>query len=147
MEEGALVSVTGGKYEGQSGTVTKLTAVQVYVKLTGGEEVRINQTSVTVKSAAPAPARPHTAPPTPSKPTPAPPAPTTPTTGGGSRTRRAASPAASMKLLVTASSGLAELRSFIDEHDLYAGLGLKPLTRRLAKSATHVFAPHAGTGP
>ena len=144
MEEGALVSVTGGKYEGQSGTVTKLTAVQVYVKLTGGEEVRINQTSVTVKSA---PARPQTAPPTPSKPMPAPPAPTTPTTGGGSRTRRAASPAASMKLLVTASSGLAELRSFIDEHDLYAGLGLKPLTRRLAKSATHVFAPHAGTGP
>ena len=138
MEEGALVSVTGGKYEGQSGTVTKLTAVQVYVKLTGGEEVRINQTSVTVKSA-PAPARPHTAPPTPSKPTPAPPAPMTPATGGGSRTRRA--------LLVTASSGLAELRSFIDEHDLYAGLGLKPLTSRLAKSATHVFAPHAGTGP
>ena len=107
---GAQVSVNGGTYEGQAGTITKLTAQQVYVQLDGGSEVRISQASVTVKSAAAA------------KPTPAAAAPTTPATGGGSRTRRA--------LLVTAESSLAELRSFIDEHDLAVSKAIGGRNRR-----------------
>ena len=52
LHVGASVDVVAGNYEGQRGTVTKLTAQQVYVDLSSGASVRIAQTSVCVRSGA-----------------------------------------------------------------------------------------------
>ena len=47
---GAKVDIVGGSYEGQRGTVTELTPRMVYVDLSGGDSVRIAQTSVRVRA-------------------------------------------------------------------------------------------------
>ena len=57
LQIGANVDVVRGSYEGERGTVTELTPQMVYVDLSSGHSVRINQTSVRVRSGQTRPVR------------------------------------------------------------------------------------------
>ena len=121
LHVGANVDVVAGNYEGQRGTVTKLTAQQVYVDLSSGESVRIAQTSVCVRSGAVTP--PGAGTPPGARVGPAVP-PSPPVTQ--QQSRRTHRPV----LTVSEDSSLKELRDFIDRHDLPISKGVGGRSRR-----------------
>ena len=118
LHVGANVDVVAGNYEGQRGTVTKLTAQQVYVDLSSGDSVRIAQTSVCVRSGAVTPPGAGTPP--------------------GARAGPAVPPVTQQQsrrsrrpmLTVSEDSSLKELRDFIDRHDLPISKGVGGRSRR-----------------